>query len=507
MSLDARHAPTPFDPEGGELPPALESALGHDAAPPVVLLVAGAAARASGWAARSAIAVAGALARDRSVVLADLAVDGPELHALLGVPNLEGLADVILFGASLPRVAQAVPGQAFEVVAAGAYVPDPAELLASPRWERIAEEYRLGGATLLAYVPAGTAGLTELAARMGACILLTDAGDLDAGGFDMPENVAVLATLTPADRDAAAAPAEETATPVEEAATTVEGAAAPVEEGTAPVEEAAAPADAASGVATAGAEPHQAPPLEEGHRDADLLTPHVVRSRGRKRSASPALLVLLLVVLGLVGGWYAYTLFLAPSAAGDAPAAATEPVAADAPAEPAPVQGHPLEQELGVSVSVAIYENYDMARDRIEELRHLEDLKFYLSPFDRDGVRYYRLQAGPAADLEQGRELLRRLYEEGQITAMDEHAIRPTAWAFALGEYDTADEARGRQRALAGMGVPSYVVEVPYSAGPSRWRVYGGAYEYRAEADAMAQILAAAGIDAELVQRMGRPVA
>lgn len=490
MSLDARHAPTPFDPEGGELSPALESALRSDAVPPVVLLVAGAAARASGWAARATVAVAAALARDRSVVVADLAVDQPELHALLGVPNLEGLADVFLFGASLPRVAQAVPGQAFEVVAAGAYVPDAAELLASSRWERIAEEYRLGGATLLAYVPGGTTGLADLAARMGAAVLLADGDDLDAGGLELPESATVLATLTPADRAVTPEPAAEAPPPPDAAAPAAEEAVS-VELPEPPAPPAAVP-----------------PPPDQTHRDVDLLTPHVVRTGRRRRRLPPVLLVVLLVVAGLVGGWYAYAAFLAPPATTDMPAGAgTEAAApAEATAAPAPpVRGRPLETELGVSVSVAIYENYDMARDRIEELRHLEGLGFYLSPFERDGVRYFRLQAGPAADLEQGRELLRRLYEEGQVTAMDDHAIRPTAWAFALGEYDTAAEAHARQQALAGMGVPSYVVEVPYTTGPSRWRVYGGAYEYRAEADAMAQILTAAGIDAELVQRMGRP--
>ncbi len=135
------------------------------------------------------------------------------------------------------------------------------------------------------------------------------------------------------------------------------------------------------------------------------------------------------------------------------------------------------------------------------------DVGFYLSPFEQDGVRYYRLQAGPAAEPEGGRTLLRRLYEAGQVTAVEEYAIRPTSWAFRLSEHDTSAAARDRRRELADQGVPSYVVEIPYSSGPSRYRLYAGAYEYRAEADAMAEILAAAGIQAELVERTGRPTA
>lgn len=468
MSLDARSAPTPFDPEGGQLPQALDTLLHGDAAPPVLLVVAADGARSSGWSARATIALAGAVARERSVVLADLGVDRPELHQLLGVSNLEGLADVFLFGASLPRVAQAAPGQPFEVVAAGAYVPDAGDLMASSRWERIADEYRMGGATLLAYVPAGMAGLDGLASRMNAALVLADEHEVAAAAASLPDDANVLGVLTPAGAVQAAEPPAPEAAPVPQ-------------------------------------KPDITP--RPPRTDADLLTPPVVRSRtGRRRGVSPLLIALLVIAAG-VGGWFGYDAFFG----GDAGAPTREPApvepAAQAQPEPAPTRGSPIETELGVSVSVAIYQSYEMARDRITDLRRSGGIGFYLTPFDRGGVRYYRLQAGPVADPTEGRALLRRLYEAGQVTAMEDHAIRPTAWAYELGEYDTEQAARARQEALAGMGVPGYVVEVPYTSGPSRWRVYGGAYEYRAEAEAMADILAAAGIDAELVQRTGRPTA
>ncbi len=457
MSLDARPAPTPFDLEGGEAPPALddERMLGPGA-PPVLLVVVGRGARSTGWAARATVAIVRHLAGGRSVVLADLSMDRPELHDLLGVSNLEGLPDIFLFGASVARVAQAVPGEPFELVAAGSYVPDAREIVASPRWERIAEEYRMGGATLVAFVPADAPGVEELAGRMGAALVLAEPEEADAVAGRLPESCTVHGILTPA-RDVEEAADRET-----------------------------------------GAELEPRPPLD------DLSTPPVLRQPGRRRRTSRLLLVLLLVLLA-VAAWYFYKEYMA----GSAEPAPAEPVTTEAaaPAEPARTRGEPAGAELGVSVNVAIYQSYEMARDRLDELRRGEpSVGFYLSPFEQDGVRYYRLQAGPAADPAGGRALLRRLYDAGQITAMEDYAVRPTTWAFRIGDYDTLDAARARQRTLAEQGVPCYVVEIPYTSGPSRYRLYGGAYEYRAEAQAMAALLEASDIEAELVERTGRPI-
>jgi hypothetical protein len=165
-----------------------------------------------------------------------------------------------------------------------------------------------------------------------------------------------------------------------------------------------------------------------------------------------------------------------------------------------------VERELGVSVNVAIYQDLGMALNRIRDLRRAGGVGFYLSPFEQAGVRYYRLQAGPVSTPDAARDLLRRLYDAGQVTAMEDYAIRPTAWAYHLGDHGSLDEASARRRELESLGVPTYLVEIPYTAGASSYRIYAGAYEFPGEAEAMADILAAAGIAAELVQRTGQPI-
>src|SRR5690606_30542450 len=73
----------------------------------VVVLLAGGEDRQ--WAARAAIDLCSEWASDgRRVVLTDLDLEDPLLHRLLGVPNLEGVVDIFVYGASLSRIAKPV---------------------------------------------------------------------------------------------------------------------------------------------------------------------------------------------------------------------------------------------------------------------------------------------------------------------------------------------------------------------------------------------------------------
>ncbi|HLL47416.1 MAG TPA: hypothetical protein VK399_11950, partial [Longimicrobiaceae bacterium] len=127
---------TVFDPAAGLLPYALEwGAAGRGA--PVVLLVDAAGDRT--WAADAAVALATAWARaGRRVVLADLHLQEPLVHERLGEPNLDGVVDVFLYGASLSRAARPAPGRGFYLISSGTYTEDPGAVLRHPRWPRIA---------------------------------------------------------------------------------------------------------------------------------------------------------------------------------------------------------------------------------------------------------------------------------------------------------------------------------------------------------------------------------
>lgn len=145
---------------------------------PALLVVAGAGARAAGWAPDAAVRLAAAAARARrAVVLADLDFAAPALHERLGVSGDEGVADVALFGVSVRHAAQAVQGHAFRLLPAGALPSDPAEVLANPHWAVVLAEVRRMRGLLLLYVPADSPGLGELAARVEHAVVLAAPGE------------------------------------------------------------------------------------------------------------------------------------------------------------------------------------------------------------------------------------------------------------------------------------------------------------------------------------------
>lgn len=201
-------AAEPFDPRGGLLPPAVGQILGAEA-PRAILLVAGAGARRSGWAAQTALALAQALGEGgRPLLLADLSLATQELGELLGARDPQGVADVFLFGASLRHVALSPAGRSFQFLPAGPRAPDPAEVLMHPRWERLLAEYGRRGTTLLAYVPADAAGLEVLAKRFGHAVVLAGNGEQEDVVAVLPSDSQVVAALRPVEgADLAAAPA------------------------------------------------------------------------------------------------------------------------------------------------------------------------------------------------------------------------------------------------------------------------------------------------------------
>ena len=120
-----------------------------------IILRATVGAREGGWAARAAAAIAGvACAQGARVVLADLFLEQPHLHEVFDADNLEGVSDVVAYGASLGRVARAATGGAFRVVTAGTPTADAGALLDHPRWRRQVESLLDEGVTLVTYQPA-----------------------------------------------------------------------------------------------------------------------------------------------------------------------------------------------------------------------------------------------------------------------------------------------------------------------------------------------------------------
>lgn len=454
MSPEARPAATPFQPGSGALPSALEPAL-LDSDSPILLLVA---ADSGDPAIRTVIGLAEARGRlGHRTILADASTREPRLHEALDADNLEGLADVFLFGASLDRVRSQAAGRAFDFIPVGAYVPDPQAVLESPQWERVAGSLRTDDEKLLLFVPADSPGLGILSRRIGEAVVVGDARSADKTAMRLDPSCRVLAVVEPAVSKAAAA--------------------------------ALAASDETAG---AGAEGGM-------HSEPELTEPVVFRSdRKSRRTVSPILLVLLFAAL-LAAGWFAYQEYF--------PVASPEPAAEPAPERPAPVRGEAVETPIPISVAVEAHQDLESARERVAVLQQAEPgIRFYLAPVSVRGVLYYRLLAGPVTDREAGERLMQRLVEGQHKTAADPWAVRPTEQAYHLGDFDSRDEAVARVDSLAELQVPAYIVPIRYEPGPPRYRVYGGAYESAAEAGVMGEMLRDAGVEARLVARTGEPI-
>ena len=451
MSPASRPEAVPFAAGSGELP----SPLGPALTEPDTNLLLIVAPDTGDEVLRAAIGLAEARAIEgHDTVLADATLGSPRLHELLDVPNLEGLADVFEFGASVGRVMTRPDTRRFDFIPAGAYAPEPGAILRSPRWDRVVTELAAEGALVMVFVPADTPGLAALSRRAGAAILLGDAWSVDRleQALDPAcEVVAVVEPMGPMTPDRLSAQAG----------------------------------------AMAG---HDATIFDE----PQLTEPVVFRSDRRRQRTAPLLWVLLGAVV-IVGAWFAYRQYAATPEPLPPPAR-TETVEA----APAP---EPVETPLGFSVAVEAHQDPATARERLARVREQDlDVTFYMAPVPIGGGVWYRLLAGPVTDRETGLTLMQRLVDVGVKSAFDDWAVRPTTLAFHLGEFASVAAAETRVTELAEREIPAYVVPIRYEPGETRYRVYGGAFETRTAASVMQEMLNDVGVDAPLVERVGEPV-
>ncbi len=201
----------------------------------------------------------------------------------------------------------------------------------------------------------------------------------------------------------------------------------------------------------------------------------------------------------------------APVAAGRTPGPAP-PATPAGPAAFAPKgaadQGAPggLPDSLPYSVAIAAYPQYTPAVEQAAQLAKEQGaVGFFVTPM-RHGTRiYYHVMAGPVADSLGATVLIRRLLDAGIKTGSSPYDIIQTRLAFNLGDYPSRSEAEKRRADLAPLNIPTYIVEVPTPGGPSRWRVYAGAFPGVADAATLRPVLQGAGIPDSLVTRIGRP--
>ncbi|MBI4540220.1 MAG: response regulator [Gemmatimonadetes bacterium] len=200
-----------FDAMSPALPPGIEAPLAAAEAGPLAVFAATPAAEADDWAPRAVVVLAShSSRRGRRVLLADLGLENPRLHEVLGQENVEGVVDACLYGASLRRIATAVPGRAFLFAAAGTYTPDPESVVRHERWDALIRALIAAHAVMFAYVPVTLPGFKAFAERGSRVILLTHRYE-DSGlqGLGSAVDKVAAALGPPAETAAVAMPHED----------------------------------------------------------------------------------------------------------------------------------------------------------------------------------------------------------------------------------------------------------------------------------------------------------
>lgn len=150
----------------------------------LLVLLATPAAREAEWAERTAVSLARDWASQGArVFLVDLAMSRPGLHSALGDANGEGMSDVLLYGASLKRIARPVP-DGFLYAPAGTPLLDGAQALESPLWSWLSDGFAQAGAQLVAFLPSDEPGNESVLTHAGRVVVLaaaSEAGALPSG--------------------------------------------------------------------------------------------------------------------------------------------------------------------------------------------------------------------------------------------------------------------------------------------------------------------------------------
>ncbi len=441
----------------------------------VVGVLASAGATEAGWATAVATELAGTWSRlGKRVVLADLGVTRPTLHAELGEANGEGVTDTVAFGASLTRVARPVEGEAFFLVPAGTVVADARVTLQTPRWAELCEGFCEAGVLFVMYVPADEpASAVTLSAATDVIVLADEHEDVTriVAGLDVP----VIGVLGLSGLDGSP------------------------EAGGAPVDTDAAVRDDLdlSEVRDAAGDPVDA--VADPSPVPDRRTPR----RAAKRSSGrlvPLLVILAVVIVAvLVAAWLGLVEIPGVTPKGVAGVESSTAVA------PAHTLAPPISSAAAYSVTVGSYRDAGTARGRIAGLeKAARGTLFTMVPVEVDGSVVYRVLLGPAEDSAQAATLAGLV--AGRVGGdASKWLVRSTPRAFQLGEADDLDGARRRVAELRGLEVPAYVLAVDLADGSTRYRVYAGAFADDAEAAWLERRLAAQGLSGTtLSDRIGR---
>jgi cell division septation protein DedD len=525
-----------FDPTSGVASPAFEDSLRSWAATPVVLLAVGPLAQRGGWAADAAILLAETLAEsgDR-VVLADLSLDRPELHELVGTENIEGLTDVFLFGASLEHVTLKLPAHSFELIPAAPFTPDAEEILTHRRWSLVFEEFAATKTRLLLYLPITLEGTGAFSDRVGHTVVLADRWEAESVRAALSSDADIMGFLAPpksAERDDEVMPPPAAPMPVSE---TIIGGGRIADKD---FEKIRIPKDGAREALIADLRSRQrralmdpAPPPQPLPEEVDvvrakpLITPRIgfptvqpgiseptfastVRTaKPRPRRVLPALIVVLLVSSAAATWHYWGRPFWENRRAGETVngssvgSGGANPGSRTPPLTEPPL---PAGRSLPYSVAMAGYQLLDQAQERVEQLRRdAPTMQFYVAPTVVQGQLFYRVLAGPLPDSSTAAAVRDTLMARRIKVFSSSSDLLETPYAYLIGSFERRVDAVTKGAEAASKGIPTYIVPVGVPGGDTQYRLYAGAYTGPGDADFLRSILEAASLPDTLVERTG----
>jgi hypothetical protein len=400
----------------------------------------------------------------RRVALIDCYVDAPRLHAVAGESNEDGIVDVFEYGASLSRIARAQPEGTLFFVPAGTFSPDPASMMALPRWRRLSAGFRHEDAVMLLFLPPDCLGV--LACDVDGLVALAPGHpDVDLAGS--PEIRAALGRGTPLLATVGSGAEATAATP------------APVA-----LEPPRAAAPARAEVVPPGDADGPEPPPER----PVLRRPHGAQAP-RRRLGAYALLLVLAAAAAVVNyrqqlGW------------GDA--ADTEPPEPEVRVTPAFRRLVPhVVDTLPFAVEVSAWTSLPQALEDADSIAGRGFLPM-LSPVRLQGRLWYRVYVGPVASQDAADSLMgavRAAGLDGSGTATV--SLVPLSWA--LRRVATPLAARTERDRLRAAGVPAFVL----GQADGSYRVFAGAFDEPDQAAYLDSLLTSTGSAGQLGPRVG----
>jgi cell division septation protein DedD len=445
------------------------------------------------WAASAAWMIARAAAKEKPrVALIDLSLTTPALDAEAVHQSSEGIVDAFLYDTSLTSVAQPQDVPGLHYVGVGTLPPNPVDVWAHPRWEKLAKGFAHQGALLLVFIP--PSAIPSMTLKPDGMLVMSTSGWDPAGGMfrEITEwwekGVALLSVVSGAKRR-----------PSQDQEGLDSGAPPPHYQVLQPVEP-------PEGAATTGETPVGVPVgVGSGIPRPSRTRPTFTAVNGSSRRWRAATSRVVIGVLILVGSLFVVRRVSRSPGDGDDAAMASFPVSPEearatgletAPPPPEPAPAVELDS-LYYSIQVAAFDRSDRAIAYAGSLER-GALMATVTPVRIGGGLWHRVILGALPTAEAADTALRALWRDGLVEDGNGTILR-TPQALDLGTRETLKIAQQEVADLRARGIPAYSMAAPLGQG----RVLVGAFETADQIAVAESLLTAAGLTASLVTRTG----